>query len=117
MLLRNLFEVPADGSCEQRVVAIGVAGAMDDCRAEEALAKWLPFVDVAVLFSGMAFERRARERSHGALLEMLAERGIEAQVVSQEDALGHASRGLSMFDALERIAARLLDRIPQCATA
>lgn len=109
---RNLCLMPAEGPGDQRVIAVGVAGAMGDRSVEEQLSKWLPAIDAAVLFSGMAFEGKARELPHKSLLALFEARRIPVQVVDQAAALSIGSVDLSVFDAMDRISAALLDRIP-----
>jgi hypothetical protein len=110
--LRNLPVANEETPSDQRVIAVGVAGALDDHSVEEQLSKWLPKIDAAVLFSGMKFEGRARESTQNSLLALFKASGIPVQVVDQEAALSNGNLGLSVFAAMDHISAAMLDRIP-----
>lgn len=114
---RGLVVMPDTGPGLQRVVAVGVGGAIDDTSAEDQLSDLLPAIDAAFLFTGMTFDRAARARSHSSFSTMLKARGIPVDIVNQEDALAGVGSDVSVFCAMERISAALLDRVLEIRTA
>lgn len=107
---RDLKVMPDSGPGSHRVVAVGVGGPLDDCSVENQLRKLLPSIDMAFLFPGMAFERKARERSHAALLSIFDERDIPVEVIDQETALADLGPDASVFDSMQQISATLIER-------
>jgi hypothetical protein len=107
---RNLLSVSEPRPGIERVIAVGVGGAFEDCRSEDELRKLLPVIDAAFLFSGMAFEGKARARSLASLLRMFGTQGARVQIIDQNDAIPGLRSDVSVFDAMEAISNALLDR-------